>query len=253
MKLERDAAGIPVLSVDDVERIAEYFLARVAPATLSAPQFTPLSSIVDRVRRSGKCTFSFDEDLGSTSEGYKYLGYYSIRRRHIAIDISLIDDDVRFPFTLAHELGHFFLHGKVKPEALRADSDDGLRDSTRDLTTHRIEASNPRSLMEWQANRFAAAILIPRATVRDALIEHQQSRSINRNLGIVWADRQPKSGMEMRLAVQQLAAVYRVSNSVVRYRLRDLSILQIDHKSMPTRVRDSLGDVLGEMFGQASH
>jgi hypothetical protein len=91
---------------------------------------------------------------------------------------------------------------------------------------------------------------MPRTTVRTAVIEHQQSRSIGRNLGTIWVDRQPKSGMEMRLALRQLAAVYRVSNSVVRYRLRDLSILHIDHKTMPTRIGDSLGDVLGEMFGQ---
>lgn len=42
--------------------------------------------------------------------------------------------------------------------------------------THRIEASNPRTFLEWQANRFAAGVLMPRRTVRAAVVDIQRAR-----------------------------------------------------------------------------
>src|SRR6266508_4179307 len=140
MRITRDELGIPVLDAEDVEQLTERFLRHVAPRVLQVPSFTPLADIMASLQNQGLCTFSFNEDLGNTEEGYKYLGYFHIRRKHIAIDVSLSTEDVRFPFTVAHELGHFYLHCKIKPEALRATAAEAIRDSTRDLVTHRIDA-----------------------------------------------------------------------------------------------------------------
>lgn len=118
MTFERDSLGIPVLNAEDIERLSERFLTYLAPHVLWGPSFTPIVQVMTRLREEGHCTFSFNEELGTTNEGYKYLGYYDLRRKHIAIDVSLSDEDVRFPFTAAHELGHFYLHAKIKPEAL---------------------------------------------------------------------------------------------------------------------------------------
>jgi len=250
MKLPRDPLGIPVLDTEDIEQLSERFLAYVAAPCLHSPRFTPLAEIMDRIRSMGLCSFSFNEDLGATDEGYKYLGYFDIRRKHIAIDVSLGPDDPRFPFTVAHELGHFYLHSRIKPEALRTDMSGGLRDSTRDIVTHRIDASNPRSLLEWQANRFAAGILVPRRTLREALIDVQQKRGIRRQIGLIWVDRSQSSNREYGATLTQLAMFYQVSRSVVRYRLRELDLLRMDTHHMPTRVGDAMGDVLGDLFGR---
>ncbi|MES2177979.1 MAG: ImmA/IrrE family metallo-endopeptidase [Gemmatimonadota bacterium] len=248
MKFTRDELGIPILNAEDIEQLTERFLGRAAPFALVSPSFTPLAEIMGRIQRSNLCSFSFDEHLGHTTEGYKYLGYFNIKRKHIAIDASLSSEDVRFPFTVAHELGHFYLHGDISPTALRADSSDGLRDSTRDLVTHRIDASSARSLLEWQANRFAAGILMPRRTVRDAVIQIQRERGLKRNLGMIWLDRQGVNRVEYKRTLGQLSSVYRVSQAVVRYRMRELGILQVDANTMLTRVGDTLGDALAELF-----
>ncbi len=249
MRFRRDTFGIPVLGGEDVENIAERFLVHVAPHVLQAPAVTPLAAIMQQLQAQGHCTFSFGRDLGSTVEGYKYLGYYDLKRKHIAIDASLSDQDVRFPFTVAHELGHFYLHGRIDPRALRAA--DVIRDSTRDLVTHRIDASNPRTLLEWQANKFAAAVLMPRATARDAVIDIQRERGIARNLGSIWLDRQAYNSVEYKLTMTHLATFYRVSRSVARFRLRELGILRVDPKTMPTRANESLGDILADLFSPA--
>jgi hypothetical protein len=101
-------------------------------------------------------------------KGHKYLGWYVPALRLIRIDKILGDNDPRFPFTVAHELGHFYLHNELNPEVL--DNAPEIRDSIREIVIHRVESSRPRSFIERQANRFAAAVLIPRRTIIDAVI-----------------------------------------------------------------------------------
>jgi Zn-dependent peptidase ImmA (M78 family) len=142
------------------------------------------------------------------------------------------------------------LHSRIGEKALRDES--RIRDSTRDLVTHRIEASKPRSLLEWQANKFAAGVLMPRRTVRQGLIQVQKARGISRNLGTIWLDRNASSFREHQITITHLAELYHVSRSVARFRLRELDILQVDAKSMPTRATDSLASVLAELFQSPS-
>jgi len=58
------------------------------------------------------------------------------------------DSDVRARFTIAHELGHFFLHMKDDPRAI--------------VTSFRRD----RSPRETEANKFAAELLMPRKLVK---------------------------------------------------------------------------------------
>ena len=249
MALERDALGIFILDGADIERLGARFLRRVAPEVLTSPVFTPVAEIALRLQAAGLCTFSFDEDLGSTVEGYKYLGRCDVRRKHILIDRSLQHDDPRFVFTLAHELGHLYLHQKVDLEALALGS-EGITDSSRDLVTHRIEAARPRTLLEWQANRFAAAVLVPSQTLGMGLEAVQRTLGITRRLGSVWLDRQPATWRDYRRIVDGLSERFHVSRAVVRYRLQELGLVYHDASRQPTRVGDILGDALRDVYSQ---
>jgi Zn-dependent peptidase ImmA (M78 family) len=250
MRLNRDALGIPILDGNDIEILGERFLQKTTPHVLDTPMETPLMAIAERIDSLGFCTFSFDHNLGQTAEGYEYLGWFEPIRNHIEIDRSLTDEPRIFAFTLAHELGHFYLHSRAKPEAFQQYGDAKIKDSTRDIVTHRIEASNPRTLLEWQANRFAAAILMPKRTVPPALESVQRDRGITRHLGSIWLDRQPSSQKEYRIIVGKLAYTYGVSKAVARFRLRELSLLHIDERTMPTKVTDTLETALADLFSR---
>ena len=251
MKIRRDSNGIPIADSSDIERIAAHFLHVLVPATLVRPQFTPLAEIANSLSERGLCTFSFDEDLGSNARGHKLFGYFAIGRKHIAVDCSLDSDDPRFSFTLAHELGHFYLHGKVKPSAL-SDSSSVIQDSTREIVTHRIESDNPRSLLEWQANQFAAAILMPRSTTLPALLAIQESLGVTRHAGRVWLDRQRQSQKDYHSTLSGLAGLFRVSKSVVRIRLKEVGVLDEDERYMPRSIKTTLGAILEDMFAENS-
>lgn len=242
--MRRDELGIPILGVDDIELIAERFLAAVAPQVLETPQFTPLAEILTTLQNAGQVTVSFTEYLGVSKEGHKFLGYYAPGRRHIAVDASLLADDPRLPFTIAHELGHFYLHTGVSPAAIDPAWSATLSDTTRDLVVRRVASTSPRSLLEWQANRFAGAILIPRRTARDALVGVQRELGITRNLGQIWRGR-PRAQRDFRETVRRLSAVYQVSQSATRVRLSTLGMLHEESAFAPSM--EPIGDIIRRM------
>lgn len=65
------------------------------------------------------------------------------------IFLSPYTGELRDRFTIAHELGHYFLHSKQGASHIAA---------------ARLESDRP----EWEANWFAAAFLMPEAKVREA-------------------------------------------------------------------------------------
>lgn len=74
--------------------------------------------------------------------------------RDFAIRLMWSDGPLRHRFTIAHELGHYFLHSQQGNIPLKAG---------RDGTNRRVE---------WEANWFAAAFLMPEAAFRAAAAKY---------------------------------------------------------------------------------
>ena len=229
--------------------MAERFLGHLAPQVLAAPDFTPLADIMTALHSKGYLTFDFNTPLGYSPQGHKYLGRYQPTLKRISIDRNLSDQDPRYTFTIAHELGHFYLHSKIRPEAFGIRPEDGILDSARDLAVHRIQSTQLRSVIEWQANRFAAGILVPRRTLPLAVVKVQTEVGITHNLGKVWFDPQRPNDRDYRDTVANLAALYQVSRSVIRFRLGELGIAhEFSATGQPTRVSTLVGPTLRDLF-----
>jgi Zn-dependent peptidase ImmA (M78 family) len=247
MRVPRDRHGIPIVDNWEIEGLAEHFLSQTAPRLLGTPLAFPIAELVDQLTKAKYCTFSFDEDLGEDSNGKRCLGYYSLSRRHIAIDLSLSAEDPRLPFTFAHELGHFYLHGRVSAYAINQNNAEEIRDTSEDILTFRIDGARPRTRIEWQANRFASALLVPRQTLPSALDFVQREIGIARR-GRVYLDHQPQNQRDYRKILLLLSNRYRVSQSVVRYRLRDMGLLQEHASFAPQSMRQSVEELLRGIF-----
>lgn len=76
--------------------------------------------------------------------GPNVLGRARAREREIEVSQTLVDQDARFRFTAAHELGHVLLHSKI--------ASDFRDDADADFLERRFER---------EADRFAAAFLMP--------------------------------------------------------------------------------------------
>lgn len=103
-------------------------------------------------------------------------GILCAKRPLAAILVNGGDPLARRRFTIAHELGHYFLHFLPDPDARQFDDefappagDEGIapaggRVTTADVTGTIVPSAEEVARMEDQADRFAAALLMPAAT-----------------------------------------------------------------------------------------
>jgi Zn-dependent peptidase ImmA (M78 family) len=113
------------------------------------------------------------------------------------IGYNIDHSEVRYRFSIAHEIGHFMLHQTRGPIFIDKSYTIYLRDENSSSGEHR---------QEIQANQFAAALLMPEPLIRDALASH----------GIDLAD---------GTALFTLAERFNVSAQAMTFRLVNLGIL----------------------------
>ena len=123
-------------------------------------------------------------------------------------------------FTLAHELGHFFLdHSKYMSgencKERDVDLDNPERIGVKDITR-----------MEWQANYFASCLLLPRHSFLTDFADIIAGLELkNRGFGVLYVDNQ-KCNLDNFYSVSNfLKNKYAVSRSVVKHRLKKLGLL----------------------------
>ncbi|HEY0018369.1 MAG TPA: ImmA/IrrE family metallo-endopeptidase [Longimicrobium sp.] len=260
--VKRDRKGIPFYSEHDIERIAERFLRKVAPQCLTRPIRLPIFRIVRQLQMEGWFQY-VAADLGED-----YLGAYHLTQKILYVHKSLLEGDPRLAFTVAHELGHFYLHRNIDPEVFRdrqaemppadlvdlAEDDQIILDSPREIVMGRFQGDNPRSILEWQANRFAGAILVPSSTLETALVAVQRHIGINRHLGVVWLTNQRGSYADFYSTIRILAERYETSQSVVRIRLYSLGLVREQGIPVPLRrLGDVVGEALNDLFSGRNH
>lgn len=120
----------------------------------------------------------------------------AIKKEDNDINIYVNEEDTieRKRFTIAHELGHYFLH-------LQCDRD------TEFVDMHRKTGYSTNLPKEKEANQFAAAILMPEGKVRELYT------SIN-NLGV-----------SESYIIEWLSERFSVSKPAMKFRLRNLGLI----------------------------
>ena len=152
------------------------------------------------------------------------LGATWIAERRIVIDRSLLDENHlgRMYFTMAHEVGHWCIHRQafLGPAARRS---WGPKIVCRE--------SQARARGEWQADYFAAALLMPEIEVRTAFAQvfglkpvviHNQKSIAPKTL--FWLDLAWEHADEMAGAVVDRGG-FNVSKIAMRIRLEELGLL----------------------------
>jgi Zn-dependent peptidase ImmA (M78 family) len=230
-QLPIDKNGVPRLAAGDIETKAEEVIEFFDPLVLQRPCATPLMVFLEETSRRFKVAIDFTRDLGESTQGHKIWGMFCFQPRRILVDRLLIGD-ARFSFILGHEFGHLVLHRDLIVKK-KGYSDVDISDTAHDFVTGKKVLLTPRDWLEWQANRFAGAILMPRATVLDALLSVQRSLGVNHNVGRVFVERKPYSVVDFNRTVVELQSIYQVSRRNVEYRLDQLGLL-IDQRNKNT-------------------
>jgi Zn-dependent peptidase ImmA (M78 family) len=120
----------------------------------------PPIPVEDIIERYLGLTLGF-EDLEKILGADDVLGATYVRRRLVCINERLLDARLegRFIFTCAHEVGHWVLHRHLVDEA-------GRSGSLGDSIVCRIRFS--REPIEWQADYFAACLIMPEEEVKES-------------------------------------------------------------------------------------
>lgn len=226
-KVNKD--GVPVLSASDIEKKAEEVIEFFNPDILRSPCETPLLSFLEESAQRFEFTYDLTQNLGNNSHGHKILGKFRFKPRAILVDES-VSGDPRQKFILGHEFGHLVLHRNL----LIKKAGYTISDVEKDLVTGNKILTTPRDWLEWQANQFAGAILIPRATLLSALIAVQKKLDIHRNLGRIYLDEQPYSFRDFQKTLGGLMEIYLVTKKNLGIRLNDLGLL-IDVRGKNTK------------------
>lgn len=150
-------------------------------------------------------------DLEITDEGLfsdpSFLGGISFETNTIFVNASIEDHEGRYTFTIAHEIGHHVLHKDLYDELV----------ADRSQILCREEKQKP--LIERQADRFAAALMMPRYVLSGEVKKLSQ--------------KMPKTiGEALRLAndLKKESDFDNVSISALVNRLKDLGLI---HQSIP--------------------
>jgi Zn-dependent peptidase ImmA (M78 family) len=241
-------SSIPHCSRQYIEGMTERVLRWFNPRLLQRPQATPITDLVARLAAKGRVAVRYEERLGSTSRGRRILGEFIFHPPTILID-SGSGDGPRFRFTVAHELGHLVLHGHLE---LDFDALDDANPNIRDVRPHfhfgRKRPVTDRDWLEWQANAFASAILVPRSTVVKAITGKQAELGINRR-GAIYVDSQPQNRRDYDAVMADLQRVYQTSRTMLRIRLRNLGLLTDTRELSARHIARHIGSLFREDSG----
>lgn len=244
--LKYDKDGVPFLSAAEIEGVAHEVLQKYHPEALRTPCFTKVAEILQGLNQNTGLLFTM-ADLGHAGKA-KILGKVNFSKKVLALDHCLSNEmKSAFRFTAGHEIGHWVLH-RHKWRDLNLSgyyaSNEELTDD--DTTLCRLEKRSGKDWLEFQANVFAASLVMPTKPFERALIEAQKSLGIQRNLGVIFLNEDTTSSWDYQQTVAILSHQFDVSKESVRVRLRTRQLIVEDTKKQVRSAKQLLTDSLGD-------
>jgi hypothetical protein len=143
----------------------------------------------------------------------------------VRVDERIVDQEGRYCFTLSHELGHWILH-RPQMEAERVAPT--LFGESANVPAFVCRTSEKKAPAEWQADQFAARLLMPTRLVRDAFTAACSNSAIEID---GFTKRRDDAGVQARWrdvagTVIGSGKFTNVSNEAMRYRLADLGLVR---------------------------
>ncbi len=238
--------GVPVLSRDEIECIAEAVLQDYKPKLLDNPGELDVEHFLECYAAAEMDYKDLTHDqsiLGMTVFNNCYIPVYEngkekeipVDEGTIIVDNSLLEKDQlrRGRFTLGHEVSHWILHRRIfmvnKNQLLLFNDLEGEKQPLIKCRTTDIESVGKKRLVtdddwiEWQANCMASALLMPKKAFTKAVEGKFKSAGIRDGYYLrgtdcimdLWAD-----GL-----AYDLADIFEVSVTAAKIRLENLEFI----------------------------
>ncbi len=231
-KFKINSEKVPILKAKEIDAIAERFIAEYDPAMLNHATAINIESFIefylklemeyDDLSEDGNClgmtVFNDTEHVPAFDRINRKERYISAKAGTVIIDNTLLEpgQEKRLRFTLGHEAGHWVFHKAFygyDPGQMTLFDLDTAYVRCRSINSKYLYENtynwDSEKWMEWQADRFAAGLLMPEVTVRKYASKFASA----------------KNGFDVKTLVESVSAIYEVSKQASFYRLFDLGII----------------------------
>ncbi len=216
---------IPYSSRDEIEAKAEELLKNIDPAVLVVAQKTSIENVVEYIMKKYHINVVRSLDLGRIPNGEVILGRIDIKNKEIQISKILDSDEYRYRFTLAHEIGHCILHYEYFEKSY-------IETAGGELVYSNTKINNGRGRMEWQANSFAAALLLPGKTFFRELTNIVRELNLrNKKNCLIYLDNQTCNIENYNIIATRIKNKYHVSKKVFEYHVKNHELMIDERKN----------------------
>jgi Zn-dependent peptidase ImmA (M78 family) len=164
-------------------------------------------------------------NLGVDTQGFEILGKIDFKNKVISICTNANSYEKRERFTLPHEIAHYFLkHQKYLLTEYYSEVEfEEKLSSDREISLTVIEDIKK---LEWQANYFAASLLIPKNIFLEqfALLLTKEGIT-NKGHGFLYVDNQKCNLDSFYKITNELKNIFNVSRKAIEIRMIDLELL----------------------------
>lgn len=210
-----EVQGLKILSANKIENIAT-----IIRNNFNRPNCAiNIDDFTEHLEKEYELSFDFSKRL-ETVNGKQIAGFYDVNKKKILIDNSIFKTE-KFPFVLGHELGHFFLHCNL---IINQERYNDFEDSRYDFFADKHILMNDKNWIEWQANKFAIALFLPKDLFLAHLIAYRKSIGISR-ANKIFLDEQKINQQDYYKTVDYLSTYFGISKTSVKYRIEDLELI----------------------------
>lgn len=206
--------GIEWLSQEYIMSIAEGELKKIDPEILTKAHGLEVQKLTNYMKAE------YGIEMVEIDASSKLLGFCDLENNTIGINEN-IKNTPRELFILAHEFGHYMLHQKL---TIGQETYESFEDSTYNFRTGKRSLENPRHWIEWQANSFASAMVLPKHQLYFTLKRFQRFKNLTE--GVIPLTDDHKSIADFRSLMTMLANHFNVTQTSVEYKLNELDIIK---------------------------
>lgn len=211
---------VKFLTDDEIDSAASELLRRYSKwCSLPVAAPIPMDAIIEKFL---KITFEVCDLQAMLGPGV--LGATWFDQKIIRVDESLEQQEGRLSFTMAHEVGHWVLH-RPQYEADQVTVPLFKNEQDEPLPAIVCRSSQKKTRPEWQADQFAARLLMPPRLVRAAFTALAGGEPVLLDDAAGQTTRFGSLG-ELAALVMSKGNFSNVSNEAMRIRLKDLKLVQ---------------------------
>ena len=220
VSLESSWTKIERLSKEHIEKFSQNILMEIDPLIVNGQQKLQESDLISHIKKTYNIEIEYDPTINALFAS-DIKGYCNPKKRIIYLNETIIET-ANHLFTLVHEFGHILLHTDT---GLKQKDYDDMKGSKFNSDTNQHELTNNKDWIEWQANQFAACLLMPKDAVLLRLMMWQLSNGISKP-GKVFLDNQLCNKADYVSMITSLSQFFNVSKAMMKYRMESLGLIR---------------------------